>query len=93
MLYFTDNENLIYWSFGIKWIIKYKQEMFWIKNIYLRKIIYYYFFTNNLIINYLSLMIRGDSEELKYIASSQILVCKSSKEIQDGSNSRRDHLF
>ncbi|CAD8138468.1 unnamed protein product [Paramecium pentaurelia] len=38
-------------------------------------------------------MIRGDSDEFKQIATSQILICKSSKEIQDGSTSRRDHLF
>ncbi|CAK92490.1 unnamed protein product (macronuclear) [Paramecium tetraurelia] len=38
-------------------------------------------------------MIRGDSHEFKQNAYSQILVSKSSKEIQDGQSSRRDHLF
>ncbi|CAD8046909.1 unnamed protein product [Paramecium sonneborni] len=38
-------------------------------------------------------MIRGDSDEFKQNANSQLMMSKTSREILDGQNSRRDHLF
>lgn len=85
------------WYFGdlaLSKIIKISKKCVPVKTFFSDDIIlYYYYLTNNLIINYLSLMIRGDSDEFKRNASSQIMISRSSKEIQDGSTSRRDHLF